>query len=189
MAEADADQLDRLLGVAALLRSVLPGRPVVVGGTAELYWTRLPYHPTDLDVCASVGPDEAKRLRAAGFVRDGRHWWHEERGVAVEFPGSEADADPDRVVESHGALIIGVSDLYLDRLRRSTANDSPGSIEYRSLLAVTSSCIDIIEWPYVRGRIAAEPPHLRRAMARNDSAVRRVVRRGLRRLEHEDALS
>jgi hypothetical protein len=185
VAESLSDQLDRLLGVAALLRTVLGGRPVVVGGVAEMYWTRLPYHPTDLDVCAPVDADVARRLRDAGFVKEGRHWWHETHGVAVEFPASEADADPARVVEADGALVIGVADLYLDRLRQSTANDSSGSVEHQSLLAVASSCIDIIDWPYVRARIAAEPPHLRERMRHNDRAVRRAVRQGLRRLEAE----
>jgi hypothetical protein len=177
VAEPADRQLDRLLTVAALVRSVIGGRPVVVGGVAEVFWTRLPYHPTDLGICAPLDADGARRLIDAGFVREGRHWWHEEHGVAVEFPEPFADADPERFAESHGAVIIGVSDLYLDRLRQSTANDSRASVEYQSLMAVASSCIDIIEWPYVRRRIAAEPLHLRASMRRNQRAVRDAVRR------------
>jgi hypothetical protein len=180
VADSDDQQLHRLLAVAALIRTLLGGRPVVVGGAAEVYWTRLPYHPTDLDICAPLGPEAKGILTAAGFNREGRHWWHEELGVAVEFPESTADGDPERFVEAGGALIIGVSDLYLDRLRQSTANDSPASVEYQSLMAVTSSCIDIIEWPYVRRRIAAEPAHLRTRMQRNQRAVREAVRRAMR---------
>jgi hypothetical protein len=161
VAENDEQQLARLLGVAALLRSVLGTDAVVVGGVAEMYWTRLPYHPTDLDVCTPLGPDYEQRLGAAGFVRDGRHWWHEQHGVAVEFPESQADGDPARFEEAHGALILGVSDLYMD---------------HQSLLAVASSCTDIIDWPYVRRRIAAEPEHLRVTMRRNHRAARRAVR-------------
>jgi hypothetical protein len=176
--EPEAAQLGRMLAVAALLRTILGGTPVVVGGVAEMYWTRLPYHPTDLDVCAPVGSGEALRLRRAGFVREGRHWWHEHHGVAVEFPEAIADADPARLHEDRGALIIGVSDLYLDRLRQSTANDNVNSVEHQSLLAVASSCMEIIDWPYVRRRIAAEPDHLRTLMRRNQRAARRAARRG-----------
>jgi len=180
VAESEAAQLDRMLAVAALLRTVLGGSPVVVGGVAEMYWTRLPYHPTDLDVCAPLGPEDVQRLLGAGFVRDGRHWWHEQRGVAVEFPEATADADPARLHEHAGALIIGVSDLYLDRLRQSTANDNPNSVEHQSLLAVASSCMEIIDWSYVRRRIAAEPDHLRTPMRRNHRAARGTARRALR---------
>lgn len=167
-----------MLTVAALLRRILGGTPVVVGGVAEMYWTRLPYHPTDLDVCAAVGRDEVRRLVDAGFVRHGRHWWHEEQGVAVEFPEATADADPARLHEHRGALIIGVSDLYLDRLRQSTANDNRNSVEHQSLLAVASSCMEIIDWPYVRRRIAGEPEHLRAPMRRNHRRVRRIAATG-----------
>jgi hypothetical protein len=176
VAENDEQQLARLLGVAALLRSILSSDAVVVGGVAEMYWTRLPYHPTDLDVCTPLGPDYEQRLVAAGFVRDGRHWWHEQHGVAVEFPESQADGDPARFEEAHGALILGVSDLYMDRLRQSTATDNGNSVEHQSLLAVASSCTDIIDWPYVRRRIAAEPEHLRVTMRRNHRTARRAVR-------------
>jgi len=179
VADADDDQLGRLLAVAALIREVLGGEPVVVGGTAEMFWTRLPYHPTDLDICTPRGPAFEKRLRDAGFVREGRHWWHEEHGVAVEFPASVADGDPRRFVESNAVLILGVSDLYFDRLRQSTANDNRSSVEYQSLMAVVSSCIDIIEWPYVNRRIGAEPPFLRTAMRRNQRAVREAVRKAM----------
>jgi hypothetical protein len=172
----DDEQLGRLLSVAALLRSILSDEAVVVGGVAQMYWTQLPYHPTDLDLCTPLGPGYEERLLAAGFVRDGRHWWHEQHGVAVEFPESLADGDPSQFEEVRGALILGVSDLYLDRLRQSTANDNRDSVEHQSLLAVASSCISIIDWPYVRRRIAAEPEHLRAAMRRNQRVVRRAVR-------------
>lgn len=175
-ADKGDQQLDRLLGVAALLRSIVNEGAVVVGGVAEMYWTRLPYHPTDLDMCTPLGPGYEQRLRDAGFVRDGRHWWHPKHGVAVEFPESQADGDPARFVEVQGALILGVSDLYLDRLRQSTVNDNPNSVEFQSLLAVASSCTAIIDWPYVRRRIAAEPEFLRIAMQRNQRAVRRAIR-------------
>ena len=169
-----------MLAVAAMLRSILGGTPVVVGGVAEMYWTRLPDHPTDLDVFAPVGDEDVQRLRDAGFVREGRHWWHEAHGVAVEFPEAIADADPIRLHEHGGALIIGVSDLYLDRLRQSTANDNPNSVEHQSLLAVASSCMEIIDWPYVRRRIADEPEHLRTPLRRNHRAARRMAQRALR---------
>jgi len=179
VADGGDEQLDRMLAVAALVRTLVGGTPVVVGGVAEMFWTRLPYHPTDLDICTPLGPVAADRLAAAGFVREGRHWWHEEHGVAVEFSESFADADPARFREERGALIIGVSDLYLDRLRQSTLNENRNSVEYQSLLAVATSCIEIIDWPYVRRRIAGEPAFRREPMRRNDRAARRLARRAV----------
>lgn len=173
--EEDA-QLRRVLAVAARLRRIVGERAVVVGGVAQIYWTRLPYYETDLDVCVGLGSDAEERLRDAGFERDGRHWWSEADGVAVEFPETEVDGDPTQFQEVQGALVIGVSDLYLDRLRQSTVNENPNSPEQRALLAVATECMDIIDWPYVRRRLAREPEHLRSTMRRNDQHVRRVVR-------------
>lgn len=171
----DDAELTRVLAVAARLRHIVGEGAVVVGGVAQIYWTRVPYYATDLDVCAELGPDAERRLREAGFERDGRHWWSEVDGVAVEFPESRADGDPRLFQEVGGALIIGVSDLYLDRLRQSTVNENPHSSEQRSLLAVATECMDIIDWPYVRRRLAREPEHLRATMRRNNQRVRRVA--------------
>jgi hypothetical protein len=180
----ERDALTALLGVAAVLHDALPGPPVVVGGTAEQYWTRLPYHATDLDMCASIDDAAARTLVDLGFTKSGRHWWHEAAGVAVEFPAPVIDGDLSRVVVDRGASIIGLDDLYLDRLRQCTADEaSTASTEYLSLLAVLATCSDRIDWAYVRrriGQIRRNETHLAAPMQRIQARARRTVARRLR---------
>jgi len=175
-------RLQRHLLVAAALREVLDPDPIVVGGTAEEYWTGAPYHPTDLDMCVPLSPANTAALRRLGFRRDGRHWIHPEIEVAVEFPEAFIDGDEGRTREielgNGTARIIGVDDLYLDRLRQSTISDREG-LEFKSALAVAAAAYEAIDWPYVdarlRGLLTDDPP-LGTAMARHDRTIRRRAR-------------
>ncbi|MEX2554633.1 MAG: hypothetical protein WEB06_03270 [Actinomycetota bacterium] len=152
-------RLRRHLLVAAALREVLGSDPIVVGGTAEEFWTSDEYRETDLDVCAPLTTAERKTLGSLGFEREGRHWYHASSRVAVEFPDSTIDGDPERtVLESvpgGAARIIGVDDLYLDRLRQATMNEDIEDVHFQSTLAVAAACFDVIDWRYVRSRLAA----------------------------------
>src|SRR5205085_1033450 len=140
LAGAERDRLSRHLLVASLLRLVLTHDPIVVGGTAEEYWTAAEYHETDLDMCAPLSAKDRESLKDLGFSRQGRHWSAQlgRYWVAVEFPESKIDGDEDRTVEvttrGGAAPVIGLDDLYLDRLRQATANKHEG-IEFRSAVA------------------------------------------------------
>jgi len=116
---------------------------VIIGGTAEEYWSLDEYHGRDLDLCASVGPEPYKTLKSLGFDRAGRHWEHAAAGVAVEFPESEVDGDMARTVEVKVARsivrIIGVEDLYVDRVRQATADENDyGRFESALAIAVAT---------------------------------------------------
>ena len=188
-ADREPDRVRRHLLVAAALGLVLSPPPIVVGGTAEEYWTQDEYHPTDLDVCAPLTAKDKQTLGALGFSWSGMHWVRD-RGhtVAVQFPDSRIDGDERRVAtETFGsavARIISLEDLYLDRLRQATANQNDHSVEFMSALAVVAARYEEIDWGYVRerlGDLAKSAPGLAADMRRIDRRLRQRVRRVLSR--------
>lgn len=182
----EPDRLRRHLIVAAVLAEVLNERPVVVGGTAEEFWTRDEYHETDLDVCVPLDEAARRALRDLGFTREGRHWYSDRARVAVEIPDPRIDGDEGRVVETHVeggvATIIGVDDLYLDRLRQATVNEGVEDVRFYSALAVAAACHDLLDRKYVRRRIADVVRTERvvgESMRRMDRRLGSIVRRKL----------
>jgi hypothetical protein len=187
-AAGERDRSRRHLLVAAALRETLRVEPIVVGGTAEEIQSGSPYHETDLDLCGEVLPDERAVLRGLGFRKRGRHWFHDASKVAVEFPDTRIDGDEARVerirVGGGTALMIGIDDLYLDRLRQATAPlaNVEGSIEFHSALAVAAGGLDRIDRRYVLARIREierSEGGIGERMRRLDSRIRRRVRRAL----------
>lgn len=186
-ARREKEQLPRHLLVAAALREVLSSEPIVVGGTAEEFWTRAEYHPTDLDVCVPIDPGDRERLRALGFSREGRHWIHDlVPTVAVEIPDSRIDGDPARShlerIDEGAARIIGLDDLYLDRLRQATANPVERSTEFMSALAVMAARYEELDRRYiddVLNRIERGERMIGTEMRRIDRLLARRVRRRL----------
>jgi hypothetical protein len=185
LASHERSRLARHLLVAAALREVMSSEPIVVGGTAEEFWTAAEYHPTDLDLCAPLTERDRAALRTLGFSKEGRHWVHSDVEVAVEFPDARIDGDESRTREVRAgpgkARIIGLDDLYLDRLRQSTVSDHEG-VEFYSALAVAAAAYENIDWPYVRARIKAierTDPHVGQTMRRNDRTIRRRARQAM----------
>lgn len=187
VAGAESRRLERHLLVAAALRKILTSDPIVVGGTAEEYWTADEYHETDLDICVPLTRGDEAALRRFGFRKRGRHWslYLASSIVAVEFPDSRIDGDESRTVEPRigpgRPRIIGLDDLYLDRLRQATMSTHEG-VEFHSALAVVAAAYDEIDWRYVRNRlrtIANDDPTVGESMKRVDSRIRRRVRRAL----------
>ncbi len=179
-------RLKRHLLVAAALREVLQEPVVVVGGTAEEFWTSDSYHQTDLDICTSLGPPNQEKLRQLGFRKEGRHWVRDDIDVAVEFPEAFIDGDDDRTlmeeVEDGYARIIGVDDLYFDRLRQATVSEGAQDVHFHSALAVVAARYAYIDWGYVERRIEREieiAPKAGQSMSRIDKDIRRRVRRAL----------
>lgn len=183
LARDERERLARHLFVASALREVLSSDPIVVGGTAEEYWTAAEYHETDLDLCAYLTREDRTALGDLGFRREGRHWTHPKINVAVEFPDTRIDGDEGRTTEAPAgpgsARIIGLDDLYLDRLRQSTIDERREGVEFQSALAVVAARYEDIDWPYVRRRIeeisGSEGP-VGGSMKRLDSRIRRRVR-------------
>ncbi|MCA1726410.1 MAG: hypothetical protein LC722_01770 [Actinobacteria bacterium] len=184
-ADREPNRLTRHLLVAAALRDALPGDPIVVGGTAQEYWTRAEYHQTDLDLCVAITAESRRVLAGLGFRRSGRHWEVGRRHpVAVEFPEARIDGDEARTVEVRLAgkatvRVIGRDDLYLDRLRQATVAPEAEGIEFHSALAVAAAGFEEIDWRYVAGairRTRERDAQLGRLMAGIDRRIRRRVR-------------
>ena len=182
------NRLERHLLVAAALTEVLAHAPIVVGGTAEEYWTAAEYEETDLDLCAPLQAEDRATIERLGFKREGRHWLDEMANVAVEFPESRIDGDESRIREVQvgegTARLIGLDDLYLDRLRRSTAFETSEGIEFKSALSVAVTQFESIDWLYVtdhiRERIGRDPM-LGSSMRRLNRKIRQRARRILAR--------
>lgn len=179
-------RLTRHLMVAAALRELLKVEPIVVGGTAEEYYTADEYHETDLDVCAWLSQEEEILLTELGFERRGRHWVHLASKVPVEFPEAQIDGDESRVhheqVGSGQAAIIGVEDLYVDRIRQATMDPKSDTVSFHSALAIGAAAFEVIDWTYVEGRIRSTvdaDPVLGRLMTDIDRRVRRKIRKTL----------
>lgn len=178
----------RHLLVAAALRESLPDEVIVVGGTAEEYWTSDEYHETDLDVCTPLDRAGAHVLRALGFRKQGRHWTHPNVAVAVEIPDSAIDGDPSRCVletvpGGGSARIIGVDDLYIDRLRQATISEGVEGLHFHSALAIAAACFETIDWRYIRARIQRmerSEPGVGGAMKRINRALRSRAARAAR---------
>src|SRR5207249_9443090 len=96
------------------------------------------YNPTDLDLCAPLTKVDLRRLADLGFKREGRHWSHVAIAVAVEFPDDHIDGDESRTIEvdvgGGAARIIGIDDLYLDRLRQATMTEADHDISFKGAL-------------------------------------------------------
>jgi hypothetical protein len=183
LAGGEPDRLTRHLLVAAAFRDVLHSDPIVVGGTAEEYWTAAEYHQTDLDLCAYLTAADRAAIEALGFRPTGRHWIHPRINVAVEFPDSRIDGDEARTIEEPvgegAARIIGLDDLYLDRLRQATIDERQEGVEFHAALAVVAARYEDIDWRYVRGQIKQAEAGVGAPMRRLDSRIRRRVRERL----------
>jgi len=114
--------LSRTAALAQWVQELYPGDkdlPVLVGGGAVELFTRGAYVTGDLDFVGLVPPSVATALRLAGFTKEGRHWFHEEGRIFLEFPsavlGTEEEAR-ERVFNDCRVLIISPEDLIVDRL-------------------------------------------------------------------------
>lgn len=160
--------------------------PVVVGGTAEEYWGGHEYHETDLDLVGPLTEADRQALAKIGLERHGRFWIKPGTALIVEFPEARLDGDEQLVhvenVEGSATRIIGLDDLYIDRLKQATTNEPQEDIHFQSALAVAASRFEELNWQYVDERIARtrrEEPIVGDRMLRINSKIRARVRRQL----------
>lgn len=171
----------RLL-VGAALAGVMEQSPTVVGGTAEEYWSRSDYHPTDLDLVPDPSKKDENAFKALGFHREGRHWVREDVTFGIEFPHDPSFQVNRTVIVKLKTLraevqMIGVDDLFLDRLSQATATMNVRDMHFDSLLAVAVTNWDDLDRGYITSRIREielQNPTLGSAMR---SVERRCARR------------
>ncbi|PWA10021.1 hypothetical protein DCC39_12090 [Pueribacillus theae] len=143
---------EKMLGVATILTELLEKhgvRPIIVGGLAVEIYTRSDYTTVDIDVVVSNGKLADDLLNQLGFIREGRHWYHEELLVSIEIPSDMLeDADEDRVIElwlndKQKVFVIGIEDIILDRLRACVHWKSSSDCEWgRRMLFLHSERLD-----------------------------------------------
>jgi hypothetical protein len=176
------ERLDRNLLIAAAFREILSHEPVVVGGTAEDFWTADSYHQTDVDLVTwAPSAHEQEVLSNLGFSKHGRHWVHAATGVPVEIPEARLKGDLLRVHREPKApgivVIISAEDLYLDRIRQSTMDPEDESLQtFNSAVAIAAANYTEMDWAYVDAAIDADDDAPRDLMRRIDKRVRRRVR-------------
>jgi hypothetical protein len=178
--------LDQRLLVAAAITSVMSTPPVVVGGTAEEYWTGDAYRTTDLDLIPDPTTADIRALRKLGFRKEGRHWVRSDIPIATEFP-HDATFEVRRVenakVRGSAVRVIGIDDLYLDRLTQSTATLNVRDQAFDSLVAVALTNWDSLDWAYIYARIV----ELGRSKLGLGAALKSMKRRSNRKVR--DALA
>lgn len=179
--------LDQRLLVAAAVTTVMTTPPIVVGGTAEEYWTGDEYHPTDLDLIPGPSRSDQEALRKLGFQKEGRHWVRKDIPIATEFP-HDTSLEVRRTFELRVSdvivKVIGVDDLYFDRLGQSTSTMNVRDQHFSSLLAVALTNWDKLDWRYIEARIAETTntkPGLGDSMRTMHRRCRRIARNALAR--------
>lgn len=160
-AQSEPDRLTRHLLLAAAITELVDPAPPIVGGTAEQYWARDEYVETDLDMCGELPPEAIRALRQLGFHRVGRYWELDGQHVlAMEFPEGTLAGDQARVVEDsirgHRFRVIGIDDLYLDRLRQATAKPLADEDRLASAYALLATRAAIMDFRYIRSQIDRE---------------------------------
>jgi len=159
--KAEADPLIRRLRFIGLLTRELQDqdiRPIVVGGAAVEYYSAGGYATGDVDLVSPGGRKIDRILRSWGFEKEGRHWFSEDLGMALEIPAQELAGDYDRltVVDLEGlqVYLVGIEDLIIDRLCALVHWKSADDGNWARELAVLHR--DQIDWKYLFGRAKEE---------------------------------
>ena len=132
-------------------------RPILVGGNAVEFYTAGGYATADVDI---IAPHTAidRVLSAWDFKREGRFWFDEELGLAVEAPDSVLAGDMDRLTavdfNEYTCYIIGLEDLVVDRLNAAVHWRSENDEYWAGQLIL--SHYDSIDWPYLQKRCRDE---------------------------------
>ena len=124
--------------ITELLKPELP--PILVGGCALAYYTRGVYQTADIDIAYQNTNALDKVLRSIGFKKEGRYWFCEEIGIAIEVPVSSISdaASPIEEVEigEFRCYVVGIEDLIIDRLNACKYWESRTDCEMAELLLV-----------------------------------------------------
>lgn len=184
-------RLDQRLLVAAAFTTVMASPPIVVGGTAEEYWTRDEYQPTDLDLIPGPSLADEAAFKEIGLEKKGRHWGRKDLPVVTEFPHDESFEvmrTSHEVVGGVDVRVIGVDDLYLERLGQTTMSESTEDVHFASALAVAVANWAQLDWTYIEKRIrdtVVSNPRLGASLMKMHRICRRVARRKLARARAE----
>lgn len=116
---------ETMLITASILTGLLEKyniKPVIVGGFSVEIYTQQEYATRDIDFVSDGYDIIAKVLLSLGFIKEGRHFYHEEIEVAIEVPDNYLAGDYDKILKvvidnEQYVYLISVEDIILDRLR------------------------------------------------------------------------
>ena len=113
----------------------------------------------------------------------GRHWTRTGSLVPVEFPGGPFAGVRERTALAGptdvAVPVIGLDDLYLDRLAQATVSLAENTVEFESALALAAYRFDSIDWNLVSRLVSQERrsnPMVGDRMARHNRRIRRLIR-------------
>lgn len=157
----ERDPLTRRLLLVGLLTKELKAlgiRPVVVGGQAVEFYTGGGYATRDIDLVSPRADAIDDLLSKWGFSKEGRHWYSDELGIAIEVPEVTLAGDEKKLtkVEIDGLFVyvIGVEDLIIDRMNAFVHwKSSDDQLWAKELMGLFK---DDIDWGYLEKRAAKE---------------------------------
>ena len=161
--EAETDvRRRRLLALGLLTRLLAPSgiRPILVGGAALEFYTAGGYATADVDLALPSAPEVDAAFARLGFEREGRYWHRLDLDLLFEAPaaaGLPGETAPRTEVTVDGlpVEVIGVEDLFIDRLRAWVHWRSDEDGRWCRRLAALYG--DRFDWAYVGERVAAVP--------------------------------
>ena len=129
-------------------------RPILVGEGAVEFYTFGSYTTGDIDLAFEDRELFGTVAGRAGFIRQGRHWYHPVLEVAVEIPASalEEETAPlaTAAVEGKICVIIGIEDLIIDRLNAYVHWKSQSDGEWaKNLLDLNR---EKVNWTYLKAK-------------------------------------
>lgn len=151
---AASGSFDWVLYTAAAFDALVESRLVLVGGAAQVVYTK-EHRPTDIDMVGPITPRDERVLAEAGFAREGRYWtydWSDTEGFMVEVPGSalwEGETAVEINVGGHPLGVVSLEDLVLDRLTQATDGTQ---VTWDDALSLSVATWDRVDWDKVRSR-------------------------------------
>ncbi len=125
------DEHGRQTDAAAVLQAAFLAHGLhltLVGGSAVAAWAPDAHVSLDIDFVGSALQSELDAVLhdLFGMAREGRHWYDEQLGIAVEVPGTYlepagASAAPIETPGGRSLVVISLEDLALDRVEQWAA--------------------------------------------------------------------
>lgn len=117
-------------------------KPIIVGGHAVELYTSGHYTTVDVDLVVSDREKAGEILERVDFIKfDGRHWYHQNLRLPIEFAEQKLFGAEDRVIEvetdqGFKVYAIGVEDLILELIKAYAYKKSLGDWDWALSLLV-----------------------------------------------------
>lgn len=174
-ANSARDEIERSLWLAKAADHGIDANAVLVGGAAVNLYTGS-YRPTDVDMCAHLGPVDRESLVEVGFNHDrGDHFSYTfsdgERWL-IEFPDTRVDGDvmTVRLDDEERLDVISLESLVVDRVLQATDGTT---VTFDEALRLVVASFEDADWSQIETEVA-ERARLA-PMLRLESVYERIV--------------